>query len=367
MGSAHRVRDAPATAAPVNDPTPQPTTHSTRWWAVLAWVGLIGLGLLSLAQPLSGDQAFFFVVARQLRHGDVLYRDIVDAKQPFIFLFYLVAGGLFGWTAVGAHLLELLWCLAFAVVLTCTMAPTFRHPVVRAVLPAGIGIAYYLGVSLLRPWAGRGPGRLPALPGVVVRPRTGTRHPSRPDRTGRRRVGRPSGAAVQDAARHHSGRPVDCGADARPPAWRVGPYGAPSGRLSGGRLCHPHGHLPDLLRRHGPTRSRLGCVGGAAARVTPVVAADGIGSRAQEAVAVNEQADRLNATSDLGQGILAFGNLRYHLQTGQPYPPAITAGRSSSTHRRAGATSSAASPRNNRRTSSSTPTGRSWCVNDRPS
>ena len=116
-------------------------------WAVGSLVLLVVVGLLSLAQPLHGDQAFFFVIARQLQHGDVLYGDIVDLKQPAIFLFYLLAGNLFGWTAFGAHLLELLWWLAFAIVLSVTVAPRFRHPVVRAVVPAGVGIAYYLGVT----------------------------------------------------------------------------------------------------------------------------------------------------------------------------------------------------------------------------
>jgi hypothetical protein len=116
-------------------------------WAIGSFALLVVVGLLNLAQPLHGDQAFFFVIARQIQHGDVLYGDIVDLKQPAIFLLYLLAGNLFGWTAVGAHLLELLWWLAFAVVLSVTVAPRFRHPVVRAVVPGGVGVAYYLGVT----------------------------------------------------------------------------------------------------------------------------------------------------------------------------------------------------------------------------
>jgi hypothetical protein len=133
---AHPVRDPHVTSAP-----------SRRCWVVGAWAVFAVVAVLSLAQPLSGDQAFFFVVARQLRHGDVLYGDVTDMKQPFIFVFYLLAGGLFGWTAVGVHFLELVWWLAFSLILSVTIAPTFQHPIVRAVFPAGVGIAYYLGVT----------------------------------------------------------------------------------------------------------------------------------------------------------------------------------------------------------------------------
>src|SRR3954453_20943329 len=145
--SAARVR-TPTESGPsaMDREQPRPAT-APRLWAVAAWTGFLVVGLLGLAQPLSGDQGLFFVIARQLRDGDVLYRDVTDMKQPFIFLFYLVAGGLFGWTAVGVHFLELLWWLAFSVVLAVTVGPTFRHPVVRAVLPASVGIAYYLGVT----------------------------------------------------------------------------------------------------------------------------------------------------------------------------------------------------------------------------
>src|SRR5262249_40521760 len=71
-------------------PPARTPARTYRGWAVAAWLGLGVVALLSLAQPLSGDQAFFFVIARQLRHGDVLYGDVVDTKQPLIFVFYLI-------------------------------------------------------------------------------------------------------------------------------------------------------------------------------------------------------------------------------------------------------------------------------------
>jgi hypothetical protein len=65
--------------------------------------------------PFSGDQALFAVYGRQLAHGAVLYRDVFDVKQPGIFWFYASGGRLFGFTEVGIHLLELVYWLAFSI------------------------------------------------------------------------------------------------------------------------------------------------------------------------------------------------------------------------------------------------------------
>lgn len=75
-------------------------------------------GLIDLAQPLEGDQSLFLIGAQEMAHGAVLYRDFWDIKQPGIFDFYYLAGVLGGFTALSVHLLELIYFLACAGVLT---------------------------------------------------------------------------------------------------------------------------------------------------------------------------------------------------------------------------------------------------------
>jgi 4-amino-4-deoxy-L-arabinose transferase-like glycosyltransferase len=51
-----------------------------------------GLRIVSLARPcLSDDEATYCVVAREMLHGRVLYRDVVDHKPPLIYLTYAAA------------------------------------------------------------------------------------------------------------------------------------------------------------------------------------------------------------------------------------------------------------------------------------
>lgn len=73
------------------------------------------LGMANLLQNFNGDQALFVVYAEQINHGALLYRDVWDLKQPGVFLFYLFAGKIFGFTEIGVHLFELLYWLVFSV------------------------------------------------------------------------------------------------------------------------------------------------------------------------------------------------------------------------------------------------------------
>ena len=57
----------------------------------------LGLRMLSLVRPcLSDDEATYCVVAREMLHGRVLYRDIVDHKPPLIYLTYAATQALGG-------------------------------------------------------------------------------------------------------------------------------------------------------------------------------------------------------------------------------------------------------------------------------
>jgi hypothetical protein len=113
--------------------------------AVLAAIAL--LGLLTAPLPFTGDQALFAAGARQLAHGDVLYRDFWDVKQPGIYLFYLGGGSVLGYSEVALHLFELAYQLAFAVVLIVTLRGRFTRAWIGPLVPLLIFAAYYATVE----------------------------------------------------------------------------------------------------------------------------------------------------------------------------------------------------------------------------
>ncbi len=82
------------------------TTPTRRALALLALCA--GLRIVSLGRPcLSDDEATYCVVAREMLHGRVLYRDVVDHKPPLIYLTYGAAQAT-GGVAKGMFLLHLL-------------------------------------------------------------------------------------------------------------------------------------------------------------------------------------------------------------------------------------------------------------------
>jgi hypothetical protein len=102
------------------EPDVKRTDQAPRATAALcaATVAVVVLAAANLLIPLDTDQAFFMYVAKHLKAGATLYRDIWDVKQPGIFLFYRTAGEIFGFDGVGVHLLEAGWmglqCLVVA-------------------------------------------------------------------------------------------------------------------------------------------------------------------------------------------------------------------------------------------------------------
>jgi len=108
---------------------------------VLALVLLVGLAHVPF--PFTGDQAMFAAAARGMRHGDRLYVDFWDYKQPGVYLWYLAAGSLLGFRAAAMHLAELAWMLAFAVVLQITLRTRLAHAWTASVAPLATVGAYY--------------------------------------------------------------------------------------------------------------------------------------------------------------------------------------------------------------------------------
>ncbi|MGI9056916.1 MAG: hypothetical protein ACR2F2_14065 [Pyrinomonadaceae bacterium] len=110
-------------------------------------VGLIAF--LSLREGFSGDQALFLTYSKAIGNGAILYKDIWDIKQPAIFVFYLVAGKLFGFTETGIHLLEIIYWLGFSLLLIFGLKKYFTNPLFAVLTPLfTVGIYYSVSGSL---------------------------------------------------------------------------------------------------------------------------------------------------------------------------------------------------------------------------
>ena len=102
-------------------------------FAVIAVIAL--MALIHLPFPFTGDQALFTYYADAMRHGDRLYVDIWDYKQPGIYLFYLVSGTAFGFNEVGIHMGELIWTIALSLCLQRALRTRVTHRVVADICP----------------------------------------------------------------------------------------------------------------------------------------------------------------------------------------------------------------------------------------
>lgn len=102
------------------------------------------LGIARLSETFYGDQAMFTVYARAISEGAVLYGDIWDVKQPGIFIFYLLAGLLFGFSESGIHFFELLYWLAFSAVLIFSLRWYFQTSFFLSLAPLFTVGYYYL-------------------------------------------------------------------------------------------------------------------------------------------------------------------------------------------------------------------------------
>lgn len=113
----------------------------------LALAIVLLVGLIHLHQPFGGDQALITTIASAMNQGEVIYRDIWDAKQPGIYVFYLVGGKLFGFHEVGIHTFELLYMLSFSVVLILTLRSYFTHRALASIIPL-LTVGMYYGSSI---------------------------------------------------------------------------------------------------------------------------------------------------------------------------------------------------------------------------
>lgn len=100
-------------------------------------------GITCLPQPFDGDQALFTMGAREWSNGAVYFRDFQDLKPPGIYLFYMIAGRLFGFHEKGIHLFELLWNLLFAWTVIRTSRAWYRTSVMQYAAPLATCGVYY--------------------------------------------------------------------------------------------------------------------------------------------------------------------------------------------------------------------------------
>ena len=129
---------------PASTPGPRERTDLVLVGSLLV---IAALGVLASVQPFTGDQALFASGARQLAHGDVLYRDFWDVKQPGIYAFYLLGGELFGYGEIRLHLVELGVLLGCATVLGISLRDRFRHRWIAGVVPLLVVGTFYATVE----------------------------------------------------------------------------------------------------------------------------------------------------------------------------------------------------------------------------
>ena len=93
---------------------------------------------MKLLTPFDGDQALFLYFAQAIDHGEKLYVDVWDMKQPGVFWFYWLGGKIFGSSELGVKLLELGWFLAFALCLILCLRRTLFHLLAQGGKPSAI-------------------------------------------------------------------------------------------------------------------------------------------------------------------------------------------------------------------------------------
>jgi 4-amino-4-deoxy-L-arabinose transferase-like glycosyltransferase len=100
-------------------------------------------GTVTLSYPFARDHGLFFYGAREwLLRGQILYRDILDHKPPFIYWIYSVAIALFGQNAWGIRLLELVVAVPAMAWVAARLASR------RGPIPPGVLGAAWLGAGI---------------------------------------------------------------------------------------------------------------------------------------------------------------------------------------------------------------------------
>lgn len=136
-----KVADHPL--EPVSDAVVRRNRARGRALRVGVLAAIVFAALVHVPFPFWGDQALFSYAANGMRHGDLLYVDFWDVKQPGVFLWYQASGTVFGFHEAGIHFAELIWSLAFAACIQQVMRTRLKNRWVADVAPLLTVGAYY--------------------------------------------------------------------------------------------------------------------------------------------------------------------------------------------------------------------------------
>lgn len=94
---------------------------------LLVLVAVLLLCLVHAPLPRQADQSLFALTAKTWHEGGVLYRDIWDMKHPGIFVYYRLAGALFGFDELGIHLFDAIYMLGLALAVLFAVGGFYRR------------------------------------------------------------------------------------------------------------------------------------------------------------------------------------------------------------------------------------------------
>lgn len=123
--------------------------------AVFTWLLVAGMTIPRAITGGVADYGFFTAIAERMRAGDMLYVDVWDNKDPFVFFFLAVARNLGPNGVIGAWLLEFAWVLIAAVAIfviarknqLSTIIATFLGFVLSPIVI--LGMPYFMGSTHL--------------------------------------------------------------------------------------------------------------------------------------------------------------------------------------------------------------------------
>jgi len=118
---------------------------------LLVLLTILVIGLIHLKFPLGGDQCIFLLGAKKIDNGGILYKDFWDTKQPGIFLFFYMAGNIFGFQEFGVHIFELIYWILFSILLIMLTRHlrVFEKGFFSSLLPLFVVGVYYCNAT---PW-----------------------------------------------------------------------------------------------------------------------------------------------------------------------------------------------------------------------
>jgi hypothetical protein len=123
------------------------TTHDARRSSLAGWALLVGFTLLfgsiSLVYPFGRDQMAYAFMGDAMLHGMTLYRDVPMMLMPLTGLLHALALVLFGRTMTAIRILDLLWTVATACVLSRLAGKVFGRPWLGVIAGLLYSFTYY--------------------------------------------------------------------------------------------------------------------------------------------------------------------------------------------------------------------------------